>query len=366
MRFNRFLARLWPPLWDRAQISYNRSFYVAATELSHFQRRIFYLRRLSAAPIHFKKRRCHRVALRGPYHLVAGERPVMVEIRLALLRGVCQLPAYVAHAKGFFSEQVASRVSIAPSAWLIPEQLCSGTADFGVIPWTRVAAAEKDEAPLKIICGSGVEEAAIVVRTGITTEQVTSVAIPREGGIKDLTAMGLLESLGWNDQRVKHRRFPSGDGAIICLFGKGADAASMVEPYASMMEQLGIGYVVRRTGDLWPGAPGCSLTASAALIGRDPDLVQRVVNAYVEASAFVHEKPDAAAEIGAPFIGVHVDIVRRALTVNRPNVDAIRNTDAMQAVLKLMQKLGYVEQLPQNFAELRFLDRAQAALRAPV
>ena len=291
----------------------------------------------------------------------------MTEIHLALLRGICQLPAYVAHARGFFSEQgITSRISIAATAWLVPEELCSGRADFAVIPWTRVAAAEKGDAPLKVICGSGIEEAAIVIREGMNPEQVKSVAIPREGGIKDLTAMGLLESLNWGSQRVEHRRYPSGDGAIICFFGRGADAASMVEPYASLMEELGVGRVLRRTGDLWQGAPGCSLTTTAKLIERDPDLVQRVVTAFVKASAFVHAKPEAAAEVAAPLIGVHPDIVRRALRRNRPEVDAIRNTGAMQTILTFMQQLGYVREIPRDYADLSFLDRAQAADRASV
>jgi len=283
----------------------------------------------------------------------------MTEIRLALLRGVCQMPAYVAHTKHFADQNLHSRITIAPSAWLIPEQLCSGKADFAVIPWTRVAAGRPGEAPLKVICGSGIEEAAIVVRSGLTPEQVSSVAVPREGGMKDLTAMGLLDSLGWTRERVKHHRFPSGDGAIICLFGNGADASSMVEPYAAMMEETGVGHVVRRTGDLWPGAPGCSLATSAAVIERDPDLVQRVVNAYVDACAFVTENPDTAAEIGAPFIGVHAQIVRRALQSNRPNVDAIRNAGAIEKVLRLMQELKYIDKLPEDFIDLQFLDRAQ-------
>ncbi|MEY2538986.1 MAG: sulfonate transport system substrate-binding protein [Verrucomicrobiota bacterium] len=290
----------------------------------------------------------------------------MTEIRLALLRGICQMPAYVAHTKFFAEHGLQSQISIAPSAWLIPEQLCSGTADFAVIPWTRVAAAEKGDAPLKVICGSGIEEATIVVRNGLTADQVSSVAVPREGGMKDLTAMGLLESLGWTRDRVEHRRFPSGDGAIICLFGNGADASSMVEPYASMMEELGVGYVIRRTGDLWPGAPGCSLTTTAELIERDPELVQRVVNAYVEACAFVSENPDQAAEIAAPFIGVSPEIVRRALHANRPDVNAIRNVKAMEQVLTLMQKLGYIREIPRHYADLRFLDRAQQRITAPV
>ena len=281
-------------------------------------------------------------------------------IHLALLRGVCQLPAYVAHTKGFFQAQgIDSTVSVSPTAWLIPEQLTSGTADFAVIPWTRVAAAERGEAPLKILCGSGCEEAAIVVRQGLTADRVTSVAVPREGGMKDLTAMGLLDGLGWTKDKVRHCRFPSGDGAIICFFGEGADAAAMIEPYASMMEELGIGRIIKRTGDLWPGAPGCSLSASARLIEREPELVQRVVNAYIAADAFVRSHPDEAADIGAAFIGVHPRMIQRALRTNRPDVDAIRNTDVMQTILGLMQQLGYVDHQPAGFADLRFLDHAQ-------
>ncbi len=288
----------------------------------------------------------------------------MTEIRLALLRGVCQLPAYVAHERGFFSRTgLASNITIYPSAWIIPEQLASGTAHFAVMPWTRVAAAPQNETALQVICGSGIEEAAIVVRTGLQPEQVSSVAIPKEGGMKDLTALGLLDSLGWTREKVEHRRFPSGDGAIICFFGNGADAASMVEPYASMMEEFEIGYVARRTGDVWPGAPGCSLTTTRRLIEQNPDTVQRVVEAYVEACAFVDDNPDEAAEIAASFIGVHPDIVRRALRFNRPDVNAIRNTDAMGQVLRLMQELGYVRTLPSGFSDLRFLDQAQKLAR---
>jgi hypothetical protein len=62
-------------------------------------------------------------------------------------------------------------------------------------------------------------------------------------------------------------------------------------------------------------------------------------------------------------MGVHVDIMRRALRVNRPHVGAIRNRTAIKHVLTLMQKLGYVHHLPQNFAELCFLDRAIARER---
>lgn len=281
------------------------------------------------------------------------------KIHIALLRGVCQTPAYIAHECGFLAEVgIDSEVSVAPTAWQIPEKLGTGAAQFAVIPWTRVAASEAGDAPLKLLCGSGHEEAAIVVRKGMRAEQVRSIAVPKEGGMKDLTAMGLIESLGW--QAIEQRRFPSGDGAIISFFGLGADAASMVEPYATMMSQLGVGDVIRRTGDIWPGAPGCSLTTAATLIETRPDLVQRMVDAYVRAVDYVQQHPEEAAQVAAPFIGVHKEMVLAALRVNQPRADAIRNTDSMDKILRLMQARGYVKEIPSHFSDLRFLDQAQA------
>ena len=74
---------------------------------------------------------------------------------------------------------------------------------------------------LVLIAGSGIEEAALVLRTGLSQEDVRSVAVSNEGGIKDLTAMALLRRLGWNDVRLV--RQPSGDGAILSFVGQGAD-----------------------------------------------------------------------------------------------------------------------------------------------
>ena len=284
----------------------------------------------------------------------------MKKVKLALLRGICQTPAYVAADMGFLKQEgLDAQISISPTAWLIPDQLAAGSVDFAVLPWTRVAAAEKGEAPLKIICGSGCEEAVIVLRNGLQPKDVRVIAVPREGGMKDLTAMALVRSLGWSE--CEQRRFPSGDGAIIAFVGEGADAASMVEPYAAMMERLGIGRAIRRTGDIWPGAPGCSLAASAALLERDPDLAQGMVNAYVRAASFVLENPREAAAIAAPYIGLHADTIHRALQVNRPDVNAIRNTDTMNTILGFMRELGYIDVIPHGFADLSFLNSAQDA-----
>jgi NitT/TauT family transport system substrate-binding protein len=284
----------------------------------------------------------------------------MTKVKIALLRGVCQMPAYVAHEAGFFREQgVETSVDVAPTAWTIPERLVRGDCQFAVIPWTRVAAADARGEPLVLVCGSGREEAAIVVRKGLRVSRVRRVAVPQEGGMKDLTAMGMLKSLGW--EQAERIRQPSGDGAILALVGQGADAASMIEPYATMMGELGIGRVVRRTGDLWPGAPGCSLTTTRQMIRKHPRTVQAVVNAFVRGIRFTARHPAEAAAMGCRYIGVNERFLRESLQRNLPDADTLRSRKAISQVLALMKRLGYLRRAPGRFIELKFLDEAQQA-----
>jgi ABC-type nitrate/sulfonate/bicarbonate transport system substrate-binding protein len=283
---------------------------------------------------------------------------------MALLRGVCQTPAYAAAECGFFrSRDLDVRIQVASTAWLVPEQMVDGRVDFAVIPWTRVAAASSRDEDLVLICGSGCEEAALVLRAGVSLEDVRSVAVPQEGGIKDLTAVALMRSLGWNDRQKV--RMPSGDGAILALVGQAADAASMVEPYATALEEQGLGSTVRRTGDVWPGAPGCSLTTTRRHLDRNPELVERMVAAFVEGALFVEEQSAEAARIAEPYIGINRRFIERALENNLPSIHALSNQEAMDEILSLMVELGYVDQLPSGYADLTHLN-ALIGSRQPV
>ncbi len=115
------------------------------------------------------------------------------------------------------------------------------------------------------------------------------VVVPQEGGIKDLTALALMQSLGWDRQKLI--RMPSGDAAILSFVGNGADAASMVEPYATMLEVLQLGRVVRRTGDVWPGASPAQPGDIARPLGRCTGASSEDVAAYVKGANFVHSFP---------------------------------------------------------------------------
>ncbi len=138
----------------------------------------------------------------------------------------------------------------------------------------------------------------------------------------------------------------------------------MVEPYATMLEQLGLGDVIRRTGDLWSGAPGCSLTTSAQMIERRSDLVRRFVSAFVRGARDVTDDPEGSAEIGSRYIGMAASVIRDALRVNQPNVHALENEAAMGRVVDLMVELGYAPHPPSRpYRDLSFLRDALRVLR---
>jgi ABC-type nitrate/sulfonate/bicarbonate transport system substrate-binding protein len=283
----------------------------------------------------------------------------MDRVDMALLRGICQMPAYAALERGFFAHHdLDVRVHIASTAWLVPEQMARGQIQFAVIPWTRVAAADSRDEDLVAICGSGCEEAALVLRAGVSPDDVQAVGVPQEGGMKDLTAAALMRSFGWERRRIV--RMPSGDGAILALVGCAADAASMVEPYATMLAQQGLGTVVKRTGDVWPGAPGCSLTTTHAMLDEHRDLAARVVAAFLDGARFVEERPDEAAALAEPYIGIGARFIRKALEHNHPNVDALSNSEAIDDVLSLMLELGYIERRPSEYLDISMLRELSA------
>jgi len=279
-------------------------------------------------------------------------------LKFSVLRGICQLPAYVAKEAGFFSRLGLNvELAVEPAARIVPARLLHREVDFAIIPWTRVALASSQGQPLKVVCGGGIEEPALVIQKGLELSKVKTVAVPQMGGLKDLVANRLIESLFGG--RAQLFRLASGDAAIIAFIGKGADAACMVEPYATMVEKMELGQIVCRARDVFPGAPGCCVAVHDELIRENPQAIQNVVRALVQAEGVVLCEPSTAAEHGHKYIGMSPDLIRDALKVNRPSCAAILNDSVMDEPLNLMKQLGYVGDVSKSgFLDLSFLTAA--------
>src|SRR5262249_16462501 len=72
---------------------------------------------------------------------------------------------------------------------------------------------------------------------------------------------------------------------------------------------------------------------------------------------YVRAHPDEAAAIAAPYIGINAAFIRAALDHCRPDVRAVYHDDAMNAVLALMRRVGYLDSLPTGYIDTTFLER---------
>jgi len=83
----------------------------------------------------------------------------------------------------------------------------------------------------------------------------------------------------------------------------------MVEPYATMLEHLRLGCVIRRTRDVRHGAPGCSPRIPTSCSAWSAPIC----------AGFAETNRDESAKIAQKNIGISLEIFRKVLDANRPN-----------------------------------------------
>lgn len=292
----------------------------------------------------------------------------MLKINIGLIRGICQMPAYIAYEKGFFREQgLDVSYSIDPAAWLLPAKLISGEIAFGILPWTRTVSARDNGNNLVVIAGSGYEEPTTVVRrdSGINSLSELKgkrISLPAAGGMKDLASQTLFKEYDITPENTEIIRLPSGDAAMLALLSGRVDATTNVEPYATMAVELGIGKIIARGKDVLPKTPGCSITTTDEFLQDRPDVALNFLKAILKAEAFCNEEPEEAAKISSKYIGIPARIIREALKYNRPHIDITGSMDAMMRIVGLMKELGYIKAIPQDFCNFELLEKAKAEL----
>ncbi|MDI6902684.1 MAG: ABC transporter substrate-binding protein [Methanocellales archaeon] len=290
----------------------------------------------------------------------------MSKINIGLIRGICQMPAYIAYERGFFKELgLDVSYSIDPTAWLLPNKLISGEISFGILPWTRTVSARDKGDNLVVIAGSGYEEPATVVRRdakidGLSELKGKRISLPAAGGMKDLTSQALFKKYDITPENTEILRLPSGDAAMLALLSGRVDATTNVEPYATMAVELGIGKIIARGKDVLPKAPGCSITTTDDFLQDHSDVALKFIKAILKADEFCNKEPEEAAKISSRYIGISAEIIREALRYNQPRIDITGSIDIMMRVAGLMKELGYIKTIPKDFCNFELLKKAKA------
>jgi len=125
----------------------------------------------------------------------------------------------------------------------------------------------------------------------------------REGGAVDVLMHRTIDSYNldedkiFNDpQRPVQRMSPP--NLVLAIKAGQLDAAFLPEQWATMAEELGFTMLLT-SQDVWPDMQGSVLVVKQKLIDNHPEIVQKLVNVSRQATDWINDHPEEAAEIVA-------------------------------------------------------------------
>jgi NitT/TauT family transport system substrate-binding protein len=91
------------------------------------------------------------------------------------------------------------------------------------------------------------------------------------------------------------------------------DGVFLPHPAPAIIELNGKGESVVSSGEMWPDHACCSLVVSGKLIRENPELVKQILRIHNNATKYINDHPDEAAEIFAKKTGQDVEQIKRSL-----------------------------------------------------
>jgi NitT/TauT family transport system substrate-binding protein len=247
----------------------------------------------------------------SPVANAADAQPELSTIRVGNVRLVALSAVYVADKLGYFKDEglTVRFTDLAGGAESIPA-IEGGSLDISHAPYVSllqardqgfdfVALVTNNAAPSK-----PPHEAAIVVRKddqGIIKSpkdlEGRTVATSTIKGLQYVMAVGAIRKAGGNDALVKWVEVPDAnvvDGLAHKLF----DAATMAEPYTTLVQTNGIGTVLTyHYIDVAPGLDIGAYISTREFAQKNPNTVKAFARALKKAHAYLMADPDRARQL---------------------------------------------------------------------
>jgi NitT/TauT family transport system substrate-binding protein len=233
----------------------------------------------------------------------------LVTLRLGYFPNVTHATALVGDRGGIFAEvlgdDVDLRISNFNAGGEAVEAIFNEGLDMTFIgPNPAINAFIRSEgAAVRIIAGATSGGAFLVVREGIVSVddlRGTTLSSPALGNTQDVALRAWLadngleaDAQGGGDVSIT----PLANAEILEGFSSGQlDGAWVPEPWATRMIQQGGGHVLVDERDLWPAGQYVTthLLVRTAFLEQHPDIVRDLLQAHLQATAFVNDKPDEA------------------------------------------------------------------------
>jgi ABC-type nitrate/sulfonate/bicarbonate transport system substrate-binding protein len=237
-------------------------------------------------------------------HSVADEQTSKL-VRLSYSSGWDALPALVAMERGFF-EQEKLVVSGMPtsSAGALVNSLAAGTTDAAAVPQRTLLIMAAAEVPVTIVAvGSWGLQFELIARagSGITSvETLKGKTIAISAGSDALGPfMRLINQAGLRPDAVKVIQVSAGQ-LMSAIKEKAADAVFESVHFTRAIVERGDAELILGPDDVTNAigsVMASPLVLSKTLVSKQPDVAQRVVNAWVKALRYIQQDPEDAARL---------------------------------------------------------------------
>ena len=238
--------------------------------------------------------------------------PVDAPVRIGYLPITDAAPLLVAHARGLFeAEGIRAEKPTLLRSWAqVVEAFIAGQVDVihllsPMAVWARFGG----KVPLKVVAWNHVGGSALTVLPGV--ERLAdlggkTVAIPSWYSIHNVVLQTLLTQAGLTAV-VKRTGTPAENEVNLVVMPPSdmppALAARQIagyivaEPFNAAAEALGIGKVLRFTGDVWRDHACCVVTMQERDLETRPEWSQKVLNAIVKAQLWTRDNREEAARL---------------------------------------------------------------------
>lgn len=192
------------------------------------------------------------------------------------------------------------------------QHLSSGEVDFGTCGAVPTMITRGRGVDVVILAGSNQEGSSVIVKDSIKTVKDLdgkSIGTPGIGSIQDAMIADVARK---NNIKILHKYMKVSDMPIFLKKGE-IDGFIAWAPHPSRAEALGYGHILLNSSDMMPGHQCCVLVAKGELLKTKPEVVQKVISAYMKAFDWFRAHRDESIAMMAKMTGMEEKVVRSAL-----------------------------------------------------
>jgi NitT/TauT family transport system substrate-binding protein len=167
-----------------------------------------------------------------------------------------------------------------------------------------------------------------------------TVAVPGLSTVQDFLLKKALREQGVNLEKVKFIVIKPPE-MINVLRNGDVDAFIAWEPYPAKAHTMKVGRNLATSKELWPGHPCCVLVADTKFLAEYLKQVKSILHAHVQATDYIHQHPQEAADIGVKYTGMDKATIEQAMQ----NVNYTYNLsiDGEKQYVEFLSELGYIQ-----------------------